>query len=155
MAKTIIIYESIYGNTKIVADAIAEGIRESGVIDCTVVKTGEIHHTDDLAKYDAILFGSPNHNQEPARNMLKFIERASIVDLEKKKGAAFDTYTGGNKGIAVGKLEQEIRQRMACITFVIDGFSAKVEDRKGPLAEGELQRANEFGRQVTAKILNR
>ncbi|MFW9801818.1 MAG: flavodoxin family protein [Candidatus Thorarchaeota archaeon] len=152
MTKTIIIYESVYGNTKKVADAIAEGIRESGEIDCIIAKTGEVHHTDDLAKYDAVIFGSPNHNQDPSRNMLKFIERAGIVDLDTKIGAAFDTYTGGNKGIAVKKMEQVIRQKMACITFVIDGFSAKVEGRKGPLAEGEIDRAIEFGKQVAAKI---
>ena len=152
MTKAIIIYESVYGNTKKVADAIAEGIRESGEIDCIIAKTGEVHHTDDLAKYDAVIFGSPNHNQEPSRNMLKFIERAGIVDLDTKIGAAFDTYTGGNKGIAVKKMEQVIRQKMTCITFVIDGFSAKVEGRKGPLAEGEIDRAIEFGKQVAAKI---
>ena len=153
--KTIIIYESIYGNTKKVADAIAEGIRESGQVECSVAKTGEVHHTDDLAGYDAILFGCPNHNQEPARNMLKFIERASIVDLEEKMGAAFDTYTGGNRGIALGKLEEAIAQRMPSVKFVIKGFSAKVEDRKGPLTEGELKRANEFGRQVAERLLGR
>ncbi|MHA2021562.1 MAG: flavodoxin family protein [Candidatus Thorarchaeota archaeon] len=155
MTKTIIIYESIYGNTKKVADAVAEGIRESGVIECTVAKTGEVHHTDDLSRFDAIIFGSPNHNQEPSRNMLKFIERASIVDLDSKVGAAFDTYTGGNKGIAVKKLEQVIRRKMSCITFVIDSFSAQVEDRKGPLAEGEINRAIEFGKQVAAMILGK
>ena len=155
MTKAIIIYESIYGNTKKVADAVAKGIGESGEIDCTVAKTGEVHHTDDLAKFDAVIFGSPNHNQEPSRNMLKFIERASIVDLEAKMGAAFDTYTGGNKGIAVRKLEQEISQKISCITFVIDGFSAQVEDRKGPLAKGEIDRAVEFGKQVAAKILGK
>jgi flavodoxin len=155
MAKTIIIYESIYGNTKKVADAIAEGIRESGEIECTVAKTGEVHHTDDLAKYDAIIFGCPNHNQEPARNMLKFIERASIVDLDEKMGAAFDTYTGGNRGIAVSKLEQLIRQKMSCVKFIVEGFSALVDDRKGPLAEGELHRANDFGKEVAANILGK
>jgi flavodoxin len=155
MTKTIIIYESIYGNTKKVADAIAEGIRESGEIDCIIAKTGEVHHTDDLAKFDAVIFGSPNHNQEPSRNMLKFIERASIVDLDTKMGAAFDTYTGGNKGIAVKKLEQVIRQKLPCITFVIDSFSAQVEDRKGPLAEGEIDRAIEFGKQVAARVLGK
>jgi flavorubredoxin len=155
MKKAIIIYESIYGNTKKVADAIAEGVSESGVIECTIAKTGEVHHTDDLAKYDVVLFGSPNHNQEPSRNMLKFIERASIVELETKMGAAFDTYTGGNKGIAVEKLEQVISQKMSCISLVIDGFSAKVEDRKGPLAKGELERAIGFGKQVADKILGK
>jgi hypothetical protein len=87
--------------------------------------------------------------------MLKFIERASIVDLDAKMGAAFDTYTGGNMGVAVKKLEQEIRQKMACITFVTDSFSAKVEDRKGPLVDGEIERAIEFGKQLAVEILGK
>lgn len=152
MKKAIVVYESVYGNTKKVAEAIAEGITESGEVDCLIAKTSEIHHTDDLAEYDAIIFGSPNHNQEPARNMLKFIERAGIVDLNEKMGAAFDTYIGGNKGIAVSKLEKIVREKMSCVTFVIDGFSALVNDRKGPVADGELERARDFGVR-TGKII--
>ncbi|MFW9961181.1 MAG: flavodoxin family protein, partial [Candidatus Thorarchaeota archaeon] len=68
MKKVIIVYESVYGNTKKIAEAIASGIDEYEGAKCVVRKTGEIH-TDDLCEYDAILFGCPNHNQEPARNL--------------------------------------------------------------------------------------
>lgn len=145
MKRAIVVYESIYGNTKKIAESIAEGMIQTGNIECKVLKTGEIHHTDDLAAFDIILFGCPNHNQEPARNMLKFLDRVAIVDLEGKIGAAFDTYTGGNKGVALKKLETVIRDKVPGLKLIVKGFSALVEDRKGPLAKNETARALDFG----------
>ncbi len=152
MKRALIVYESVYGNTERLASIIAEGIRQSGDVECDVKKTDEIH-TDELAEYDAIVFGCPNHNQAPARNILKFIERAAIVELDQKVGATFDTYTGGNKGIAVSKLEKYIQEKMPCIKLAMTGFSAKVAGRRGPLVEEELEGAREFGRTLATKIL--
>ena len=152
MKKAIIIYESVYGNTEQIAIAIAEGIRQAGVAECKVTKTGGLH-TDEMADYDLILLGCPNHNQEPALNMIKFIDRAHIVPLEDKIGAAFDTYTGGNKGIAVRKLEEVIRKRLTGIKLVLEGLSSKVEGRKGPLTEGEIELAQKFGHDIGQKVM--
>jgi flavodoxin len=151
MKKAIIVYESVYGNTKKIAEAISKGINNIGGIECLVKKTGEIH-TDDLCDYDAIILGCPNHNQEPARNLVKFIDRASIVHLEGKIGAAFDTYTGGNKGIAVTKLEAKIREKLPGIKLV-GNLSAKVTGRKGPLVEDEETKAVDFGTQIAKDLM--
>ncbi|MHA2378263.1 MAG: flavodoxin family protein [Candidatus Thorarchaeota archaeon] len=153
MKRAIVVYESIYGNTKKLAETIAEGMMQAGNIKCDVMKTGEIHHTDDLAAYDAILFGCPNHNQEPARNMLKFLDRVAIVGLQSKVGAAFDTYTGGNKGVALAKLETVIREKLPGLSLIAEGFSALVDDRKGPLAKNEISRASDFGSHLGLKLL--
>ncbi len=150
MKKVIIIYESVYGNTKQIAEAISKGINEHAELESIVKKTGEIH-TDDLCNYDAILFGCPNHNQEPALNLLKFIDRASIVHLEGKIGAVFDTYTGGNKDVAAKKLETKVREKMLGIEL-IGRLSSKVTGRKGPLADDEEQKALEFGIQFGRKL---
>ncbi len=151
MKSAIIIYESLYGNTKKVADAIAEGIRQRGDVECRVVKTGEIH-TDEICDYDAIIFGCPNHNQAPALNMSRFLERAAIVHVKGKVGGVFDTYTGGNKGVALGKLGQIIKEKFEGIDLVGAGFSAKVDGRKGPLAEGEEDKAREFGIMIATRL---
>jgi flavodoxin len=151
MKKAIIVYESVYGNTKKIAEAICKGINEHHEIEASVKKTGEIH-TDDLCGFDAILFGCPNHNQEPARNLRIFIDRASIVHLEEKLGAAFDTYTGGNQDVAVKKLEAKIREKMPGIKLV-GHLSSKVTGRKGPLADNEELKAFEFGRQFGSRLL--
>jgi NAD(P)H dehydrogenase (quinone) len=152
MKKTIIVYESLYGNTKKVADAICEGINTVDGVNCVVKKTGEIH-TDDLCDYDAILFGCPNHNQDPALNLLKFIDRASIVHLKAKVGAAFDTYTGGNKDVAVTKLVARISEKLPGID-IVSTLSAKVTGRKGPLADGEETKALDFGLQLAKRLTN-
>ncbi len=150
MKKVIIVFESVYGNTKKIAEAISEGINNIEGVECVVKKTGEIH-TDDLCDYDAILFGCPNHNQEPALNLVKFIDRAAIVHLKAKIGAAFDTYTGGNKDVAVAKLETKIQEKLPGVS--LEGrLSAKVTGRKGPLADDEESRALDFGTQF-AKML--
>ena len=152
LKRAIIVFESIYGNTKKVAEAIAEGLTQTGNIECEVMKTGEVHHTDDLAGYDVILFGCPNHNQEPARNMLKFLDRVAIVGLEGKVGAAFETYTGGNKGVALERLEAVIRKKVPGLSLIVEGFSALVDDRKGPLAENESSNALDFGGRLGSKL---
>ncbi len=151
MKRALIVYESVYGNTERVAALIAEEIRSSGEVQCDVRRTGEIH-TDELASYDAIIFGCPNHNQEPARNLLKFIDRVAAVEFDEKIGAAFDTYTGGNKRIAVSKLEKIISQKVPCIKIAVDGLSMKVEGRKGPLVESDLELAREFGRAIVGAL---
>ena len=150
MKKTIIVYESLYGNTKKVAEAICEGINTVDGVNCVVKKTGEIH-TDDLCDYDAILFGCPNHDQEPALNLVKFIDRASIVHLKAKIGAAFDTYTGGNKEVAVTKLVVIIRKKLPGID-IVSTLSAKVTGRKGPLADDEEAKALDFGIQFAQNL---
>lgn len=152
MKRAIIVYESVYGNTKKVAEAIADGIRSVPNIECKVAKTGEIH-TDEICDYDLLVFGAPNHNQGPALNMIKFLERAAIVHVEGKMGGVFDTYTGGNKGIAVAKLSVIVKEKYPGIQLVENGISAKVEGRKGPLAKDEEQNAKNFGEKVAKKLL--
>jgi flavorubredoxin len=147
MSKAIVVYESVYGNTKRLAEAIRDGILQAGKIECKIAKTGEIH-TEELCDFDIILFGCPNHNQAPALNLMKFIDRASIVHLKGKTGGAFDTYTGGNKGVALTKLEAELKKKMPGIRMVTSGLSAKVESRRGPLADAELTAAKEFGKKI-------
>lgn len=151
MKQVIIIYESVYGNTKTIAEAISQGINSVEGVECLIKKTGEIH-TDDLCDYDAILLGCPNHNQEPALNLVRFIDRAAIVHLKAKIGAAFDTYTGGNKDVAVAKLETIIQEKLPGIS--LEGrISAKVTSRKGPLADDEERRAQEFGKEFGQNII--
>ncbi|MGY5855162.1 MAG: flavodoxin family protein [Candidatus Thorarchaeota archaeon] len=152
MKKAIIVYESLYGNTKKIAEAICGGIRKVEGVECLIKKTGELH-TDDLCDYDAIILGCPNHNQGPALNLVKFIDRASIVHLSGKIGAAFDTYTGGNKDVAVAKLESAITEKLPGIS--LEGrLSAKVTGRKGPLTDDEESRALDFGTQFAKKLVD-
>ncbi len=149
--KVIIVYESVYGNTKKIAEAMAEVLDRNENIKCVVKKPDEIH-TDELGEYDVILFGCPNHNQEPAANLLHFIDRAAIVNLEGKRFTTFDTYTGGNKSIAQSKLEAYIKDKIPVVRVLTEGFSAKVKGPRGPLADDEIQRAHDFARSIVEML---
>ncbi len=151
MTTAIIIYDTKYGNTRRVADAIKEGIEDSKDIEC-VLTSIEGTHTSTLLRYDVILFGCPNHNQAPSLTMTRHIERIAKVGLSGKSGAVFDTYMGHNKGVAVKKLEALIREILPGLRLLVDGFSARVMTRTGPVTEEDLLNAREFGKRIAGLI---
>ena len=59
MVKVLIVYDSLSGNTEIMAHAVKEGVQESGG-DVTLWKTDEVN-IDSLLSFDAYAFGSPTH----------------------------------------------------------------------------------------------
>ncbi|NYT00807.1 MAG: flavodoxin family protein, partial [Methanocellales archaeon] len=58
MAKILVIYESKYGNTKLVAETIIKGIIEVGGIEVILSEIKEVN-LDDILRYDSLLIGSP------------------------------------------------------------------------------------------------
>jgi NAD(P)H dehydrogenase (quinone) len=68
--KVIIVYESKYGNTKLVAEKIAEGMRE---VEGTETVINEVKQVDlkKVPDYDAILVGSPNYIGGPTGDIKK------------------------------------------------------------------------------------
>ena len=92
MKKVLIAYESETGNTKQMAEYIAEGIRSSGH-DADVKRLNEINSEKELEGYDAYLFGSPTHNLDMIDTMKTFLSMARNVNLYGKVGGAFGSYT--------------------------------------------------------------
>lgn len=83
MLKIIIVYESKYGNTKNVAEAILDGIKEVGEIEFSLNEVKEVNF-NNISDYDAILIGSPNHMGGPTRGIKNFIDKLSKLKLEGK-----------------------------------------------------------------------
>ena len=74
MKKAIIIYESKYGNTRLVAEKIAAGLQESKKVTVALTEVKEAD-VSDLAAADIILVGSPNHMGRPTAGITKFIDK--------------------------------------------------------------------------------
>lgn len=75
--KAVIIYESMFGNTHAVADAIAEGLRTEGVRaegEVTVVSAADAEKTD-LTDVDLLIVGGPTH----AHGLSRLSTRKSAV----------------------------------------------------------------------------
>ncbi len=133
--KTIVIYDSVFGNTKHVAEKIAKYTKSSAV------------HIDNFEseatqKYELIIIGSPTRafNATP-----ELIEKCKQMNLKKIKVAAFDTRIDADKadskflaflmkifGYATDKIEKAVKRRGAT---VIGSRGFYVEGKEGPLHE--------------------
>ena len=64
--KVFIVYDTKYGNTKLSAETIVEGIREVEGVEVTVGYVKEID-IGKLVDYDALVLGAPNHMGRPPK----------------------------------------------------------------------------------------
>ena len=150
-AKVIVVYESRYGNTKLVAETIAEGLREVEGIETHVSEVKQV----DLSKvpdYDAILVGSPNHIGRPTGGVSKFIDKLGKLPLGGKLFAAFDTYLGKDSEKVTRKLEKRISDKVPGAKLAAPGLSIRVDGMKGPISEGELPKCKEFGKKIASQV---
>lgn len=150
MAKALVVYYSVYGNTEKVAKALAAGL-EKGKIDVEVVKTDDVKY-DELSKVDLLCVGSPVHAFGVSNPAKKFLERLKSVEgLSGKKAFAFDTkLKSGLMGRAGGKIEKKLKD--LGLTIVKHSESAVVKGTKGPLEEGIEAKFNQIGTEL-AKML--
>jgi flavodoxin len=144
MAKVLIVYESKYGNTRLVAEKIAEGIKQASGIEAALT---EIKQADPkkMPDFDVILIGSPNHIGRPTGSIMRFISRLGRLPLEGKLVAFFDTYMARDYEKAVKRMERHITEKVPGLKVAAPGLSIRVEEMKGPIAEGELPKCVEFG----------
>ncbi len=145
MVRAIVIYESKYGNTRLVAEKIAGGIRQASGVEPEVWERKEVN-PEGLTEFDAIIIGSPNHMGNATRGIRKFIDGLAGFTFEREKLAAvFDTYIGRDLEKAVRKMEKQMADKAPSLSLAASGLSIRVEGMKGPIAEGELPRCQDFG----------
>ena len=151
MAKVIVIYESKYGNTKLVAEEIVEGMREVEGIEVALSELKEVD-LDKILDYNAILIGSPNHFGGPTRSIKKFIDRLGKLTLKERLFAVFDTYIKRDLEKTVKKMEKRIKGKVPESKLLVPGLSIKVQGMKGPILEEALPRCKEFGNKIAAQL---
>jgi flavodoxin len=151
LAKVIVAYESKYGNTKLVAQTIIEGMKEVEGLEVVLSELREVDF-DEIPEYDAILIGSPSHWGGPTRGVRKFIDKLGKLRLEGKLFAVFDTCLGGDFEKAVKKMEKRISEKISGVKRIAPGLSIKVQGMKGPLIEGELSKCKDFGNKIATQI---
>jgi len=101
MAKVLVVYCSMTGNTKAAAEAVAEGARSAGAQ--VVVKEGTAAGPEDLLACDAVALGSYDAFSYMGGGLKDFLDRAFYPTQDQvtdKPYAAFLTHGGGGKAIA-------------------------------------------------------
>jgi len=151
LARVFIVYDTKYGNTKLVAEKIAEGIRELKGIE-TEVSDAEKVDFRKIQDADAVLIGAPNHMGSPSRTIMKFIDKLGKLKLKPKNTAVFDTYLGKDFEKAMKKMENRIREKVPALKIMTSGLSIRVADMKGPITEGELPKCIDFGKKIATQL---
>jgi len=151
MVKVFIVYDTKHGNTKIVAERILEGMKQVKGIEPTTSDVEEVN-PEKVADSDAILIGAPNHWGSPSRIIRKFIDNLAKLKMKTKWVAVFDTYLGEDFEKAVKKMEKQIGERLPNLKLITSGLSIRVEEMKGPIAEGELSKCRDFGKKIAEQL---
>ncbi|MBN2135846.1 MAG: flavodoxin family protein [Acidobacteria bacterium] len=151
--KVLIVYDSLFGNTEKVANAIKEGI---GKKDTKVIKVKDAG-LEMLEGIDLLIVGSPVHGGKPSADMKKFLSSIPSGSLKGCKAAAFDTgipkegqgrfvkFILGVFGYAAKGIASTLKQKGAQI---LDAETFFVLDKEGPLKEGELDRAKTWAKEL-------
>lgn len=176
--KALIIYESMYGNTHAVAEAVAAGLRSAGEV--KVVPAAQAEQAD-MANVDLLVLGAPTHAHGlPRRSSRKSAAKAAKSsdgrrtldpDMDEEHGirtildelpgpdtalpqkaAAFDTRLSGPvlfTGSAGRTLAKSLRRH---------GYKGAASpasflvDRQDHLLAGEIDRAEEWGRTLAGQV---
>ncbi len=146
----LVLFDSKHGNTEKVAQAIAVGLKEGGIdsIECRALsRSGE----EDFQGKDLWVLGTPTHYGRVPFRFSTLLKNALREDHPEVKVVIFDTrmsdFTEG-AAIKLRKiLEKKGKPIVADASFVVVGM-------RGPLVEGETERARLFGRQIAESLLN-
>ncbi|TET42079.1 MAG: flavodoxin family protein [Dehalococcoidia bacterium] len=136
--KALIVYDSVYGNTEKIARAVAEAITPS--YEVKVVQAGEANPSE-LASTDLLIVGSPTHAGRPTPAIQDLLNK--VPKLQGINIAAFDTRITTKLvrvfGYAAGRIAGNLKRKGGTLIVSPEGFF--VTGNKGPLKEGELERA--------------
>jgi flavodoxin len=154
--QTVIIYDSRFGNTERIANAIAEGAsNRSGV---QVINASDADRwTDALADHpDLVLIGGPTHNHGPSAGLKTLLERLP-TSLAGAPIATFDTRYRGPvliMGSAAGAASKILGKAGASVVAPAESFfivrKGSVESQA--LEPGELERARRWAAALVATV---
>jgi hypothetical protein len=162
----VVVYESLWGNTAAVAQAIAEGIGS----DTKACSTGEA--TPELiADADLIVAGSPVFGFRLPTESMRVRAAADAAEKAPRpadlshpslrswldalapghgRAAAFETRIWWSPRGATGSIEAKLRK--AGYTPIDKGHRFVVEGTYGPLREGELAKARAWGSELAHRM---
>jgi flavorubredoxin len=166
--RALVVYESMFGNTQAIASAVAEGL--SGHMQVDVVEVGEAPTTTDA---DLVVAGGPTHafsmsrantRQSAAqqadgreivsrgRGLREWLDEAG-AGLRGRPVTTFDTKVMKVRlpGSAARAAQKRLRRFGARIVSPAHNFD--VLGTTGPLGDGELARARDWGAELAALVL--
>lgn len=172
--RALLVYESLFGNTELVAGAIATGLRDGGV-DVTSTEIGAAPAPDEAPSHDLLVVGAPTHafslsrqstrddavrqGADPTRartGLREWLETMAPSPTGERLAACFDTRVTKVRRLpkaASTRAAHMLRRRGLTLVERPTGFL--VHDTQGPLEPEELARAEEWGRLLAERTRTR
>jgi hypothetical protein len=166
MASAVVVFESVFGDAEKIARAIAEGLATHLDVDVVAARDAPRQLGSDVR---LLVVGGPNHGFSMPRpstregavkdhgaeiadtttGLHEWLEKAQVVG--HLQGAAFDTRMDHPKLITkmdhASRTEEKLLHRLGA-TLAAPAEHFHVVDIKGPLADGEEERARLWGRAI-------
>jgi flavodoxin I len=143
--KALVIYDSVYGNTEKVAQAIGEAI--GGEV--KLARVGDVD-VSQLKALDLLFVGAPTHAARPSPAAKEFLDKVEPRALEGVKVAGFDTRLTNTWarifGFAARGIANGLKKKGGTLMASPEAFY--VEGSEGPLKDGELERAAAWARKI-------
>lgn len=150
--KALVVYDSVFGNTEKVAQAIAAALQT------TAVPVGQAT-PDQLAELDLLIIGSPTRGFRPTEGASQLLNTLARNHLAGVGAAAFDTridlatidssvfrFIVDKGGYAANTIAKALEKKGGRLLASPEGFL--VTGEQGPLKDGELERAAAWGAQI-------
>ena len=158
--KGLVVYDTSYGNTRAIAEALTEGLKDSGLeVDLFYVKDVKKLSAKD---YDFLVLGSPTKFGTMSFTFKRFLGKVKGEEWVNKPFAAFDTenpenieksQAEGKEWSAAEKIAEKLKENK--LNQLLPVLKAVVFGQKGPLKEGEVDRAKEYAGELVAKLRER
>ncbi len=144
--KTLVIYDSLYGNTEKIAKGIGGAIKG----EVKVLPVAEVN-TAELKSLDLLIIGSPTQGGNATKAMQAFMGNIPETALKGVKVVTFDTrYASGWAkifGFAASRMAKYLKIRKGITVVSSEAFV--VTGVKGPLKQGELERAAAWAKKIS------
>ena len=147
---TLVLYDSQYGNTERIAQAIAATLDGFGEARAVLVDQTNPAEFNSL---DLLVVGSPTQGWRQTPAIQSFLEETSSEALGSLAVALFDTrfrlprfMTGSDAKVMAGKL----REKGVLLFVAPESFFVK--GTEGPLRDGELERASTWARMFAKEV---
>jgi flavodoxin len=155
--KAMVVYDSVFGNTGQVAQAIGEGLGNPEEVE--VRQVGDVQ-PEQLAGLTLLVVGSPTRQFSPTGAITSLLKSIPKDGLKGVKVTAFDTRFAESEiekvrilaffvkifGYAAKPMADRLQKKGGELAVPPEGFY--VTDTEGPLFEGELERAADWAKQI-------
>jgi hypothetical protein len=171
--RALVVHESMFHNTATIAEGVAAGLAAEGMgVTCVDVAAAPPLETVDV---DLLVIGAPTHafslsrpgtREEAVRQgapaehartgVREWLGAASSHRAKPSLAAVFDTRVTKVRKLpkAAGTRGAHLLKRLG-FTLVHRAEPFLVEDTKGPLLDGEVERASEWGRELARDVAQR